>query len=203
MSAYPLVLEGSSISALVVGGGAVATRKVKALLDSGARVHVVAPNIDEELDRLAQGDELATITREPYDARHLGAATFVIAATNDAVLNATIARDARALHKLVNVVDAPELGNCVTPAVYRSGEIVVAVSTGRVPNAAARIRDAITAPLDDRYAEAVRDLAALRRALLASGKRAEWSDAARSLIGDDFCAQVEAGALRDRIGEWR
>jgi siroheme synthase-like protein len=203
MSAYPLVLEGSSIVALVVGGGSVATRKVKALVDSGARVHIVAPRITAELELLAQGDELVNVTHDTYDAKYLVAATLVIAATDDSTLNATIARDARTQRKLVNVVDAPELGSCVTPAVFRNGEIVVAVSTGRVPNAAVRIRDAITATLDVRYVDAVRELASLRRRLLANGSRDRWADAARSLIDDDFCAQVEAGALTDRIGEWR
>jgi siroheme synthase-like protein len=203
MSAYPLMIEGASIMALVVGGGAVATRKVKALLDAGARVHIVAPSIDPELGMLSQGDELLRVTTESYDARHLAAATLVIAATDDVALNASIARDARQLGKLVNVADAPELGNCVTPAVYRNGDIVVSVGTGRVPNAAARIRDAITARLDDRYPDVVRGLAGLRRDLLDGGQRDRWHDAARALIGEDFCEQVESGSLQLRIGEWR
>ena len=83
----------------------------------------------------------------------------VIAATNDAALNATIARDAAEKGKLVNVVDAPELGSYITPAVHRTGDVVVAVSAGGVPTAAARIRDSIGAPVDQRYADAVRELA--------------------------------------------
>jgi siroheme synthase-like protein len=203
MSAYPLMLEGSAIEALVVGGGAVATRKVKSLLAAGARVHVVAPATSAELDLLAQNDKRLTIAHETFDFPHLDAATLVIAATDDAALNAEIAREARAQHKLVNVADAPELGTCVTPAIYRSGDITIAVSTGRVPNAAVRIRDAITSTLDDRHADAVRELAALRRTLLAEGKRDRWRDAARALIDGEFWAQVEAGTLSARIGEWR
>jgi siroheme synthase-like protein len=203
MSAYPLMLEGSAISALVVGGGAVATRKAKSLLGAGAHVRVVAPAMSDELELLAQGEELLNVIRESFDARHLEGATLVIAATDDATLNASIARDARAHNKLVNVVDAPELGTCVTPAVYRNGDIVVAVSTGRVPNAATRIRDDITSRLDDRHANAVRELATLRRDLIAGGKRDRWHDAARALIGHDFCAQIESGTLEPRLGEWR
>jgi siroheme synthase-like protein len=203
MSTYPLMLEGSAISALVVGGGAVATRKVKSLLGAGAHVRVVALTMSDELERLATEEELLNVVRELFDARHLEGTTLVVAATDDATLNASIAHEARAQHKLVNVVDAPELGTCVTPAVYRNGDIVVAVSTGRVPNAATRIRDDITSRLDDRHANAVRELAALRRDLLANGKRDRWHDAARALIDDDFCAQIESGALETRLGEWR
>ena len=203
MSAYPLMLEGVAIDALIVGGGSVATRKVKGLLDSGARVHVVAPSIDQELEVRAEGHELLRLTHEPYDVRHLAGATLVVAATDDAALNVSIARDARQRGVLVNVADAPELGTCTTPAAFRKGDIVVAVSTGRVPSAAARIRDALTAGIDERYSAAVRELAALRRQLLADGRRERWQEAAHALIGDDFCEQVEAGDLLARIGEWR
>ena len=203
MSAYPLVLEGSRLIALVVGGGRVALRKITALLESGARVHVVAPRIDSGIEALQAQSGSLRITREPYDPGQLGDALLVIAATSDPRLNAQIAEDARIRGRLVNVVDAPELGNCFTPAVHRAGDVVVAVSAGGVPNAAARIRDAIGERLDARYSEAVGELATLRRALLDEGRRDRWRDAADSLLAPDFCEQVESGRLVARIAEWR
>ena len=203
MSAYPLVLEGSGLIALVVGGGRVALRKITALLESGARVHVVAPRIDSGIAALQAQSGSLRITREPYDPGQLGDALLVIAATSDPRLNAQIAEDARIRGRLVNVVDAPELGNCFTPAVHRAGDVVVAVSAGGVPNAAARIRDAIGERLDARYSEAVGELATLRRALLDEGRRDRWRDAADSLLAPDFCEQVESGRLVARIAEWR
>ena len=203
MSAYPLVLEGSRLIALVVGGGRVALRKITALLESGARVHVVAPRIDSGIEALQAQNGSLRITREPYDPGQLGDALLVIAATSDPRLNAQIAEDARIRGRLVNVVDAPELGNCFTPAVHRAGDVVVAVSAGGVPNAAARIRDAIGERLDARYSEAVGELATLRRALLDEGRRDRWRDAADSLLAPDFCEQVESGRLVARIAEWR
>ena len=203
MSAYPLVLEGSRLIALVVGGGRVALRKITALLESGARVHVVAPRIDSGIEALQAQSGSLRITREPYDPGQLGDALLVIAATNDPRLNAQIAEDARTRGRLVNVVDAPELGNCSTPALHRAGDLVVAVSAGGVPNAAARIRDAIGERLDARYSEAVGELATLRRALLDEGRRDRWRDAADSLLAPDFCEQVESGRLVARIAEWR
>lgn len=203
MSAYPLIVDGSTLSALVVGGGRVAVRKVATLLESGARVHVIAPRIDAALETMRGRSAALRITREPYAADRLDEALLVVAATDDAQLNAQIARDARACGKLVNVVDAPELGNFITPAVHRAGEIVVAVSAGGVPNAAARIRDSIGRMLDGRYSDAVRDLAALRRALLDEGRRDRWRDAASELLASDFCEQVESGRFAERIAEWR
>jgi hypothetical protein len=80
---------------------------------------------------------------------------------------------------------------------------VVAVAAGGVPNAAARIRDTIGRTIDGRYAEAVRDLAALRTTLIAAGSRERWSEAAAALVGADFCARVESGELAAGIAEWR
>jgi siroheme synthase-like protein len=191
------------MSAVVVGGGQVATRKVRALIDSGARVRVIAPAVSRELEDLAAASESLDISRTEYRDDDLGDAVLVIAATNDAAVNAAIAARVRASGRLVNVADAPELGNCVTPAVHRRGELVVSVATGGVPVAAARIRDSIARQIDGRYAIALSELAGLRRSLLADEKRERWSEAAAALIGENFCEQVESGQLTARIAEWR
>ena len=203
MSAYPLVLDGAAVNALVIGGGRVAVRKVTALLESGARVRVLAPQVDPALEDLQGRNTSLAIIREPYSVGRLGDALLVVAATNDSQVNARIASEARACGKLVNVVGAPELGNCITPAVHRAGELVVAVSAGGVPAAAARIRDSIAHVFDERYSRAVRGLADLRRALLDGGRRDRWRDAAGALVTPDFCEQVESGRFADRIEEWR
>jgi siroheme synthase-like protein len=203
MSAYPVMLEGSAVSALVVGGGTVASRKATALVEAGARVHVVAPRVDPALEQLAADNAMLRVTKAAYASEHIGDALLVVAATNDGSLNARIAADARARGRLVNVVDAPELGNCITPAVHRAGELVVAVSAGGVPGAAVRIRDSIAALLDARYSDAVRELAALRRTLLDEGRRDRWREAASSLVAPDFCEEVESGRFAARIAEWR
>ena len=203
MSAYPLTLEGTSISALVVGAGRVATRKALALLQTGARVRVVALDGMTELEHAAADDDRLTITRAAYARAHIADATLVIAATDDPTLNAEIARDARAKGRLVNVVDAPDVGNCTTPAVLRSGNLVVAVTAGGVPTAAKRIRDALGEKLDGRYASAVEHLAALRRRMLDDGRRERWAEASAALVGDDFCEQVEAGTFDERVAQWR
>lgn len=203
MTAYPLMLEGSAITALVVGGGRVATRKVRALIAAGASVRVLAPVVDIELDALAAGNDALRITRGVYAVEHLGDALFIVAATNDARINAQIAGDARVRGRLVNVVSAPELGNVMTPAVHHVGDVTIAVTTGGVPTAATRIRDALARVIDDRYATAVRELATLRQTLLGRGERDRWTAATVALIGRDFCEQIESGGLASRLAEWR
>ena len=201
MSAYPLMLDGESLVAVVVGGGVVATRKVRALVDAGATVRVVAPSISREIRQLAQGNARMTVAECPYEPSHLGDATLVIAATDDTELNARIADDARG--RLVNVASAPELGNVATPAVHRAGDVVVAVTAGRLPSAASRLRDAIGQRFDGRYGNAVAALSSLRRALIAAGQRDRWSHAADALIGENFCELVESGELDARMAAWR
>jgi siroheme synthase-like protein len=197
------MLDGESISALVVGGGRVAARKAAALVHAGARVHVVALTVADEIEELARSSGRVRISAEPYLSTHLANCTLVVAATDDADLNASVARDAAVRGLLVNVAHAPDLGNFVTPAVHRVGDVVVAVTTGRLPGAAAQVRDSIARRLDDRYAQAVRDLAALRRSMIDDGNRDRWHSAAHELIGDDFCDQVESGVLSTRMAAWR
>lgn len=199
----PLVLDGSQIVALVVGAGAVATRKVSSLLDGGARVRVRAPRIGETLVQRATTDERLVIERDIYDVSAIADAMLVVAATDDHSLNQRIATDARRLRRLVLVAGDPTSGNCVMPAVHRSGDLVVSVTSGGVPRASARIREALARRLDTRYAAAIRELATLRRRLLAHDDRASWQSAASTLLADDFCESVENGAFSERLEAWR
>jgi len=205
VSAFPVTLEGSSISALVVGGGSVALRRVRSLVDAGARVQVVAPSIDPRLEELASANSRVTLTRAEYDAAQLAAVNFVVAATDRPDVNAGIAADARAKALLVNVVDAPDLGTCTIPAVHRAGdgELVVAISAGGVPAAATRIRDEIARIVDERHGRAVAALLELRRSLLDRGERGRWREASEQLVGPSFLADVGSGRFSERLGEWR
>lgn len=203
MSAYPIVLEGTAVMAVVIGGGQVAARKARSLIDAGARVHVVAPVVADEIAQLAETGAELRITRASYSRDHLRDATLVIAATDDPTVNAMVAADARVAGRLVNVVNRPELGDFITPAVHRCGDLAIAVSAGGVPSAAARIRDSIGRTIDARYATAVQELASLRHDLIASGNRDRWAEAAAALVGEDFCERVESGDISAGIAEWR
>jgi siroheme synthase-like protein len=187
--------------AVIIGGGSVGTRKAMALLEAGAQVRVVSPEATAELE---EADRLRRIVllRERYAARHLDAATLVVAATDSREINAQIAIDARANGKLVNITDYPEEGNFHTMALHRSGDVTIAVSSGGVPGAAARIRDAIAERFDSRYGQAVSALRGLRSKLIAGGDN-RWHDAAPKLIGDDFCSSVEDGSLAEKVDSWR
>jgi precorrin-2 dehydrogenase/sirohydrochlorin ferrochelatase len=198
------MLDGASIRAVIVGGGEVAARKARGLLDAGASVLVVAPVTTSTLEALA--DEHAgalTLIHDAYRAEYLREATLVIAATDDVDVNVAVARDARECRLLVNVVDAPELGDFVTPAVHRAGEITIAVTAGGVPAAAARIRDVIATRVDARYAAAVDTVSELRRALLDDGARDRWLTLSSTMLGASFCDDVESGVFAARVDACR
>jgi siroheme synthase-like protein len=197
------MLDGGAIAALIVGGGSVAARRVDGLAAAGARVHVVAPSIDDAVEMLAARSANVRLTRASYHPDHLSGATLVVAATDDAAVNEAVARDALARGLLVTVADAPASGNYVTPAVHRAGDVVVAVVAGGVPAAASRIRDAIARTIDARYADAVRELSAVRERLLAGGQRSRWREASAALVDAEFCARVESGRLHEELAPWR
>lgn len=198
-----MMLDGSKLTALVVGGGGVALRKVRALLEGGARVAVVAIDVDPELHSLAESEPRLTVTQAPYSDGYIGDATIVIAATDDAAVNARVAGDAMTRHRLVNVVGAPGVGTFLTSAVHRSGDLTIAIFTGRLPGAAVAIRDSVAERFDGRYAAAIADLRDLRDRLLASGDRTAWKAISDDVLGDSFCADVERGSIAARVGAWR
>jgi len=189
------------VTAVVIGGGAVGTRKALALADAGALVTVVAPVVTPEL---AEADRLRRITllRESYRKDQIERATLVIAATDSREVNAQIAVDANARGKLVNITDYPDEGNFHSMALHRSGDVTIAVSSGGVPGAAARIRDAIAERFDGCYDRAVSALRGLRSRLIARGDD-KWRTAAPELLGDDFCDSVENGSFSEKVDSWR
>jgi len=201
VSDFPIALHGERLSAVVIGGGSVGTRKALALVEAGARVRVVSPDVTPELAEAERSRRLSVV-RESYRAGQLDEATLVIAATDSREVDAQVAVDARSRGKLVNVSDFPDEGNFHTMALHRSGDVTIAVSAGGVPGAAARIRDAIAQRFDARYGRAVSALRGLRSRLIAGGDE-RWRDAAPKLIADDFCTSVEDGSLTTRVESWR
>jgi len=111
---------------LVVGGGDVAKRKAGVLLEAGAHVRVVAPEIAPELAK--QKNVESIVTR--FDAAHLDGVTLIIAATNDRAVNKQVSELAQARNIPVNVVDDPELCSFIMPAILDRSPLMVAFSSG-------------------------------------------------------------------------
>ncbi len=136
---YPLFMDVSGRRCVVVGGGGVASRKARGLLESGARVVVVSPEVTPEID-----DMDVTVERRPYAPGDLAGCTLAFAATDSREVNAAVVREAEEHGIPVNVADRPAEGDFALPSVLRRGGLQVAVSTGGAsPTLARRIRDAM------------------------------------------------------------
>jgi hydroxymethylbilane synthase len=162
MSLYPIVLALRDRRTVVVGGGAVAERKVHGLREAQAEVVVIAPELTPALRDLAAAGELTWQARAfaPGDA---AGALLVFAATDDPAVNAAVVADARAHGALVNDAGEAERGDFRTPAVHRSGPLTVSVdSAGLAPSFTARVRDELALQFDARYARAAATLGAVR-----------------------------------------
>ncbi len=198
-----MLLRGQALRVLVVGGGAVGTRRAQSVLEGGAHVRVIAPELTDVLRALAGRTERLELLVRPYASGDVREAALVIAAAGDRAVNARVGRDARAAGRMVVVCDAPEEGTCWLPAVHRAGELTIAVSAGGVPAAAARIRDALASRFNARYGAALDAIAATRASMLRAGERAAWRALAKHVMDEGFCERVEAGTLAERVRSWR
>lgn len=166
MKYYPVNLDIRRQTCLVVGGGAVGTRKVKTLLDCGAAVTVVSPEVTNPLSALAEENRIS-LKQRPYQASDLDGVFLVIGATDNMDLNRTIHDDARKRGKLCNIADQPDLCNFTLPSIIERGDLIIAISTsGKSPAFARRLRKQLSAQFGPEYAEFLKLMGAVRKILL-------------------------------------
>jgi siroheme synthase-like protein len=159
---YPLALDLASRRCVVVGGGAVAERKVSGLLAAGAQTVVVSPDATFSLRQWARQGRIALHERELTPA-DLDGASLVIAATDDTAINARIVQKARELGIWANAVDDPACSDFIAPAVLERGSLTIAISTGGAsPALAAALRRRLEVQFGDEYGALVEILGALR-----------------------------------------
>ncbi len=148
---YPVFLDLKGRSCVVIGGGEVAERKVAALLECGARVRVVAPQVTEGVQRWAGQGKIELLARA-YRPGDLRGAYLAIAGTDDRSANAQVYQEAQELGVLVNVVDDPPRCSFIAPAVVRRGEVQIAISTsGASPALARHLRELLEAAVPPEY----------------------------------------------------
>jgi hydroxymethylbilane synthase len=163
---FPISLTLTERRVVVVGGGVVAERKVRALREAGARVTVISPALTRQLAQWAEAGEI-TWTARLFAFGDCTGALLAFAATDDAGINAAVVVDAHKHGILVNDAGDAERGDFIMPAVHRSGKLTVTVdSSGLSPSFTARIRDELAVQFDARYARAAATLGALRERVL-------------------------------------
>ena len=147
MGYYPIFLEMKDRRCVVIGGGAVAERKVEGLVAVGANVTVISPAITDGLQDLLAQSAIRHVARE-YRAGDRAGYDLVFVATDNSEINATVSNEARSLRIWVNSADDPDHCDFILPAVIRRGDLAVAVSTGGVSPAVTR---AIREELDEYF----------------------------------------------------
>lgn len=150
---YPAFLDLGGRKCLVVGGGAVAERKINTLVEAGADVAVVAPEARDEIKAFAESGTIKLELRE-YRSGEAADYALVVAATGAREVNEQAGRDAMQAGRLVNVVDAPELCNFIVPSVLKRGDLRVAFSTsGACPALAKKMRRDLEAMFPESYGD--------------------------------------------------
>lgn len=160
---YPIDLDINNKLCVVIGGGNVALRKIKAILDAGGKVKVIGPAINEEIRYLD-----VEVIQRPFQKGDLENAFIAIAATDDEVVNRQVADDATENDVLLNVVDKPDLCQFYVPSVVTRGDLVISISTsGKFPALSKKLRKDLESEFGPEYEKYIELLAGARNKVIA------------------------------------
>lgn len=202
---YPVLLDLRGRPCVVIGGGTIATGKVDGLLEAGAMVTVIAPELTPKLAALAAAGRVRHLAR-PYQTGDLAGAFLAIGATDDRAANAAVWEEATARNLLFNAVDDVPHCNFIAPSILRQGDLTVSISTsGKAPALAVRLKERLAPELGPEYARFLELAGQLRDGLAAAvpdfeQRKALWYRLVDSDVLSLLRAGDEAGA-RARIEE--
>ncbi|MFD0588311.1 bifunctional precorrin-2 dehydrogenase/sirohydrochlorin ferrochelatase [Paenibacillus sp. GCM10027627] len=200
---YPVALRVAGRRCVIVGGGAVAERKLRGLIEAGAdTIVLISPDVTENIRDMALRGQLKWINRN-YEAGDLVGAWLVIASSSDGTVNKSIAAEAEELGILSNIADDAQSGSYITPAVVRRGDLLISVTaSGASPSLAKVLKKELEAQYGDRYERAVQKLRELRELALQQveneKKEAILRHAAEEVL-DDHIAGLSARQWLDRL----
>jgi siroheme synthase-like protein len=190
---YPAILLLDGRLAVVIGGGHVAERKVRTLLDAGARVRVVAEDPTRGIEARAERNEIELLQRR-YRHGDLGGAVVAVAATDDEEVNRGVFAEATERGIPVNVVDQVELCTFIAPSIVRQGDLVLAISTGgNAPALAVRIRERLEREYGEEYGRFLELMGELRATVTVPGDQDERAKAWYRVVDSDVMDIVRAG----------
>lgn len=196
MDYFPLFLRLSSEPVLVVGGGEVAARKIELLLRAGAKITVVAPELNRELGAKASAGEIEHVPGE-FRPELLDGKRLAIAATDKHSVNAWVAHQAERRNVPINVVDDRELSRFIVPAIVDRSPVVVAVgSSGDAPVLTRRLREKLESFLPQRLGRLAKLAGTLRSAVKA---RIENTSKRRRFWESFFDGEIASDVLSGRV----
>ncbi len=166
MAYFPFFIDIQDKHCLVVGGGAVAFRKVHVLLQFGVYVTVVSPTICKELKELSKVEGKLILLEREFENADIQHCFFVIAATNNRTVNEAIEVLCKESNTLVNLADSCDKSAFLFPAVVKKGDIVIGTTTaGKSPDIAKWVRMSVEAAVPDYMAELTECLGECRIAI--------------------------------------
>ena len=165
---FPMFMKLAGKQCLVVGAGKVGEPKIVGLIDTGARIHVVAIAASDQVREWAEAGKIDLELRA-FSPSDLDGKFLAVVATASRSLNERVYREAQQRGVLCNVVDVPELCDFFYPAVVRRGDLQIAISTaGQSPSLAQKLRQQLERQFGEGYTAWVEQLGATRRLVLAS-----------------------------------
>jgi precorrin-2 dehydrogenase / sirohydrochlorin ferrochelatase len=193
---YPVNLVVDGRRCVVVGGGRIAARKIDALLAAGARVHVVAPKLGDEVRALRDGGQITVDERE-FQPGDLDDAWLATTTTDDPAVNHAVFAAGEARRLWVNSADDPDNCSFTLMSVVRRGDVVVTIGTaGRSPSLAAWLKQRLTAELGPEYETLLELLSEEREAMRAAGRSSEDADWQQAL-DSGMLDMIRAGRVSD------
>ncbi|ROL57276.1 bifunctional precorrin-2 dehydrogenase/sirohydrochlorin ferrochelatase [Bacteroidetes/Chlorobi group bacterium Naka2016] len=129
MAYFPILIDLEKFKPIVIGGGEVATRKVKNLIEFDATPKIIAPEVTQELNVLISNYKL-DFEKRKYLEGDIQGFNFVFVATDDATVDEIVLKDAVKFGAIVNFADKPEICNFIMPSYIKRGDLVIAISTG-------------------------------------------------------------------------
>lgn len=194
MGYYPVFFEMNQRRCVVIGGGAVAERKVAGLLEIGASVTVISPQVTETIADWAKLGSIKVLVRR-YQRGDLAEYEIVFVATDNSEVNAVVCDEAKSRGVWVNAADDPAHCDFILPSVLRRGNLTVAVSTGGSSPALSRaIREELESYFTKEY-EILAGLAAEVREELRQRSIAPDYDTWRRVLNGDLRQLIMSGEL--------
>lgn len=207
---YPINLNIKDKKCVVIGGGIIATRKIKSLLAAQAQVLVISPQVTSIIQTLIDNQKINYIARD-YQAGDIKGCFLVICATNNKKVNKMIAEEAESLGLLFNVIDDSTDSNFTVPAVIRRNDLLLTVSTnGKSPAVAKQIKAELSLIYGEEYGYFLNLIAKYRQELKTKVKTSKKRECFwRDNLNKDILTLLKEGKLdeaeakiKDAIGSF-
>lgn len=191
MKYYPILLDLNGKLCVVVGGGRVAERKVRSLLQVGALVKVISPQLTHSLSCLKEKGKIIHCQRS-FRSGDLHKAFLAIAATDDRRANERVFGQALNRKIPVNVVDDPAHSSFIVPSLVQKGDLLIAISTsGQSPALARALRQKLQKEIGAEYIYLLKLLGAVRKKIISLGLGQKRNQVIfRKLAGKDLLPLV-------------